>query len=56
MATPVRWEPRWTSPQRRLRCRLASVTFGKAWVEMIHRYLATGVGVLDTGDHAGNLA
>ena len=22
------------------------VTFGKAWVEMIHRYLATGVGVL----------
>ena len=24
------------------------VTFGKAWVEMIHRYLATGVGVLIT--------
>ena len=31
------------------------VTFGKAWVEMIHRYLATGWGA-DTGDHAGNLA
>jgi cytochrome c oxidase assembly protein subunit 15 len=24
------------------------VTFGKAWIEMIHRYLATGVGVLIT--------
>ena len=24
------------------------VTHGKAWVEMIHRYLATGVGVLIT--------
>lgn len=22
------------------------VTHGKAWVEMVHRYLATGVGVL----------
>ena len=24
------------------------VTFGKAWIEMVHRYLATGVGVLIT--------
>ena len=24
------------------------VTHGKAWVEMVHRYLATGVGVLIT--------
>ena len=28
------------------RCPPGPVTHGKAWIEMVHRYLATGVGVL----------
>ena len=34
------------SPRRRRRCPTGPVTHGKAWIEMVHRYLATGVGVL----------
>ena len=32
------------------------VTHGKAWVEMVHRYLATGVGVLILDAGRGDLA
>ena len=45
-ARPARWARRRISPPSKPRMPTGPVTHGKAWVEMIHRYLAAGVGVL----------
>jgi cytochrome c oxidase assembly protein subunit 15 len=44
-AAPARWA-RMARSRRPAGMPTGPVTHGKAWVEMMHRYLATGVGVL----------